>query len=182
MSSSAELPDWQAFSERELPELPFDVAADLLSPAMEISAALQHSSQVLLEVQRKANEQQGSALAALAQQAVFVFALSSALERAENSQEEPFEKGGFRSLRIIKDQMLTALNGFGVTIENPLGKAYHEVADNIEILGWRHHSDFATEVVAEVREPIITCAGRLVRPGSVIMGAPPLEEAAEEHA
>jgi len=174
MSSSAKFPDWQAFSERELPELPFDVT-DLLSPAMEISAALQRSSLVLLEEQRKAMEQQSAAIAALAQQAVFVFHLSILLERAESNQAETFPARNYRSLRIIKDQMLTALNNFGIAIENPHGRVYHEVASSVEIQGWRHHRDFVTEVVAEVREPIITFAGDLVHPGSVIMGAPPLE-------
>jgi molecular chaperone GrpE (heat shock protein) len=181
MSSSAKFPDWQAFSDRELPELPFDVAADLLSPAMEVSAALQRSSQALLDAQQEAQARQDAAISALAQQAIFVFALSNALERAENSQAQSFEKRNYRSLRIIKDQMLSALSDFGLVIENPLGKAYHEVANSVEILGWRHHSDFTAEVVAEVREPIIIFAGRLVRSGSVIMGAPPLTEAEEEH-
>src|SRR5262249_28216692 len=118
---------------------------------------------------------QSAAIAALAQQAVFVFHLSILLERAERNQTETFPARNFRSLRIIKDQMLTALNNFGIAIENPHGRTYREVADNVEIQGWRHHHDFVTEVVAEVREPIITFAGKLVHPGRVIMGAPPLE-------
>lgn len=181
MSSSANFPDWQAFDERELPELPFDITADLLSPAMEISAALQRSSQTLLDVQKQAYEQQDMAISALAQQAVFIFALSHTLERAENSQAQPIEKRRYHSLRIIKDQMLSGLSDFGLVIENPLGKTYHEVANNVEILGWRHHNDFVSEIVAEVREPIITFAGRLIRPGHVIMGAPPLTPNSEEH-
>jgi molecular chaperone GrpE (heat shock protein) len=78
-----------------------------------------------------------------------------------------------RHLRIIKDQMLSALEKAGLEVNIPVGKPFNEVANVVHVDGWRHHADFLSEVVAEVIEPIVTYRGRLVRMGRVVMGAPP---------
>jgi hypothetical protein len=171
MSSSAELPDWSAFAERPVLEEP-----GLLSPASEMAAVLQQYHADLEAVRQDVEAVRRDGLTALARQASFVVQLAAALTRYESIIAQASLKPVHRHLRVIKDQMLDALREAGLEIVEPLGKPYREVSELVQVEGWRHHADFASEVVAEALEPIVSFRGVLVRPGRVVMGAPPLVE------
>lgn len=168
MSSLDKLPDWSAFSKREVP---FDV--ELLSPASEAAALLQRSQVALDEAWKEVDNVRKEGLEALAQQAVLVVQLAAVLERYAPEYAQASMTKAYRSLRIIKDQMLDELQRAGLEIVVPHGKAFDEIAHLANIDGWRHHESFSAEVVAEVIEPIVTYRGELVRLGRVVMGAPP---------
>jgi hypothetical protein len=158
-----------------MPTVPFE-DAELLSPAMEISAALQHSSIELAKAHQQANKDHDAIIMALAQQAVHVFAMDTKLKLIATSQAEGSLGQSYRSLCIIRDQMRSALCEVSIEIEDPSGKPYEEVADRIDVVSWRLHENFPTEVVIEVHQPIVIYHGKLIWPGRVIMGAPPKEE------
>ena len=174
MSSSAEFPDWSVFSEREAP---FD--SELLSPASEVAAVLQWSHAALDEAQQAVEDVRREGLMALAEQAVLVVQLAAALDRYAPDFTQASLTNVQRSLRIVKDQMLAAVNRAGLEIGVPLGKSFNEVADLVSVAGWRHHRNFSSEVVAEVLEPFVVYRGVPLRFGRVVMGAPPEEETIE---
>ena len=160
-------PDWSKFSEREV-----HVEPELLSPAAEAASLLQFLHDSLRAAGVTRDEVQSAGLRALAQQAVFVFQLEAALQRYQpNLAEGPLVRI-HRHLRVLKDQMLDALAGFGLDIDVPRGRSFDDVADLVHVDGWRHHEQFTSEVVAEVTEPIVKFGGAVVRLGRVVMGAP----------
>ncbi len=169
MSSSDKFPDWSAFSERNVPE-----KFELLSPASEISADLQRFSAKLKEAKEAVDKTREEILEPLAQQAVFVFKLSQALELYQADLQQISRPKGdiYRHFRVIKDQMQEALLNKGVEIIIPLGMSFDEVVDFVEIQHWRHHEDYTSETVAEVLEPIIKYYGNVIKLGRVVMGAP----------
>jgi molecular chaperone GrpE (heat shock protein) len=168
MSSSDKFPDWSVFSERHVP---FDV--ELLSPASEVTALLQRYWTDMNKMRQEIESLRSEGLNASAQQAVYVVQLAAALDIYESVLTQASLGKVHRHLRIIKDQMLSALEKAGLEVNIPVGKPFNEVANVVHVDGWRHHADFLSEVVAEVIEPIVTYRGRLVRMGRVVMGAPP---------
>jgi molecular chaperone GrpE (heat shock protein) len=171
MSSSDELPDWSVFSERDLPE-----AIELLSPASELAAILQLFQANLSAEKNAAEDIRHEGLKILAQQAVFIVQLEAALERHKPKFEQASLNKVYRSLRIIKDQMLDGLKVAGLNIVIPQGQRFDDVADSVSVVGWKFSEDFPAEVVAEVLEPIVFYGDRLVHPGLVVMGAPKTQE------
>ena len=174
MSSLDEFPDWDAFSEREVP---FDV--ELLSPASEVAAILRRRQAALDKAQQAVERIRKQGLMALAEQAVLVIQLAATIERYAPDLAQASLTKVHRSLRIIKDQMLAALADAGLEIEVPTGKPFDEVERWVNVDGWRHHESFSGEVVAEVVEPIVLYQGVLLRQGRVVMGAPPEIETIE---
>jgi len=164
---SEEFPHWQSFSPRDVP-----FTFDILSPAAEIASVLQsyHSQTTTLHNEIEQIHLRG--LQALAQQAVFIIQFQSALAQYESNLEQPPFNRIHRHFRVLKDQMLDALTQSGLEIQVPLGKPFEETADWVHVQGWRHHPDYPIEMVVEVLEPIILFQGKLIRQGSVIMGAP----------
>ena len=171
MSYSAEFPDWDVFSEREVP---FDV--ELLSPASEMLSVLQRSHTALADARQAVEDVRGEYLSALALQAVLVVQLGAALDRYAPDYTQASLVKVHRALRIVKDKMLDELGRAGLEIVIPMGKPFDEVVHLVNVEGWRHHENFSSEVVAEVVEPIVTCGGVVLRLGRVVMGAPLEEE------
>lgn len=166
MSSSADFPDWSVFSEREVPPI------DIFSPASDIAALLQMYRADLDKAQAHSESVHRKGMEALAQQTVLVVQLASALERYKSEFEQASLRKIYRSLRIVKDQMLSALQDTGLEILVPQGKPFNEVVDYVDVVGWRHSKNFSEEVVTEVLEPIVLYNGTLLRLGQVVMGAP----------
>jgi len=167
MSSSGELPDWTLFAEREEP-----IESEMLAPALEMAAVLQKHHADAERASGETDAIRRTGLEALAEQAVFVFQLESALARYEEDLAQASLARIHRHLRVLKDQMLAALKKAGLEIIVPLGKTFDEVADSVHVTGWRHLEEFTSEVVAEVTEPVIKHNGELVRAGQIVMGAP----------
>jgi molecular chaperone GrpE (heat shock protein) len=167
MSSSDDVLGWQAFREREVP-----APVDLLSPASELSAALQRCWHDLDAERATGAEAGAEACAAAAEQAVLVFRLSAVLDRNEGAMTEAGLGDVHRQLRIVRDQLLDGLRRNDLHVIDPIGQPFDEVADEVRVAGWRHGQEFAGEVVAETIEPIIKHGGDPVRLGRVIMGAP----------
>lgn len=167
MSSSADLPGWEAFALRDAPE-----SVDLLSPSSEVGGLLQRYRAEIDRATAAASEAKRDGLEALASQAVLTVQLASALDRYAGQLKDAGLERVHRHLRVLKDQMLAACAAAGVEIRVPLGAPFDEVADLVHVAGWRHRDEFTAEVVAEVIEPIVTHAGTLLRPGRVVMGAP----------
>jgi hypothetical protein len=175
MSSSDELPDWGVFAGRPTPE-----EITLLSPAAEMAALLQRYYADLYAAHQATEVTRGEGLAMLAQQAVFVTQMAATLERYKADLAAVQLIHVYRHLRVVKDQMLDALRLAGLDMIAPLGQSFEQVADLVQIEGWRHGEQFDGEVVAEVLETIVLCQGALLRPGRVIMGAPLTAEVAKE--
>ena len=175
MSSLAELPDWSAFGEREAP-----LDTELLSPAAELAAVLQVYRADLATVRAEVQQARLAGAAALAQQAVFVVQLAVALESYQAALAEASLSKVHRHLRIVKDQMLDALRGAGLEIVPLVGRSFDEIADLVDVQGWRHRPEFTSEVVAEELEPLVKYRGEVVRLGRVVMGAPPEAAVAAE--
>src|SRR2546428_9489691 len=122
MSFSDKFPDWGIFAERE--EVALDT--ELLSPAAEVAAVLRQRQATLDGALRHIQDERTKWLDALAQQAVFVGQLMLIIDRygAEvemSPQTSPaLLSKAYRSLRIMKDQMLTALQVAGLSIDMPL--------------------------------------------------------------
>lgn len=158
---------WEHFHERPEP-----TPADLLSPASELAAVL-HRYRADVDGERAATrEAVARAHAAAAEQAVLVFQLATALD----GNEDAFAGAGLdrlhQRLRVLRNQMTRALAGTGVETVDPVGKPFAEVADLVQVVGWRHGPEFGDEVVAETIDPIVMHDEELVRPGRVVMGAP----------
>ena len=144
MFSLDKFPDWDMFQMREVP-----IEVEILSPAAETIALLQSRLTDIRAVQTVSDEKHTAGLDALAQQAVFVVQLEASLQNYKTKFEEANLNKVYRALRIVKDQMLTALQEAGLEVIIPLGKPFDEVAEYVDVLGWRHHEDFTGEVVVE---------------------------------
>jgi hypothetical protein len=177
LDSSPDFPDWKAFRKRE--EVFLDT--ELLTPAAEMASIMGRYQAARLQAQQVAEEERQQLLDLLARQAVLVTHFGFMLERYELafSQQQPLGVStlskAYRSLRIVKAQMLDALQSKGLEIEVPIGKSYDQVDEVVNIEGWRHHKDYTSELVVEVIEPIVRYKGGLIQRGRVLMGAP-LEE------
>jgi hypothetical protein len=170
MSSSDNFPDWSVFKERKLPET---LNIDILSPSMEMSVLLQRYSGDAKKARQDIDAAHYEGINIAAQQAVYIVQLAAALENYEPALKDASLQRVHRHLRIIKDQMLSALAREGLDIIIPANKPFDEVADLVHVEGWRHSDKFTSEVVAEVLEPIIYYKGNMIRMGRVVMGAPP---------
>jgi molecular chaperone GrpE (heat shock protein) len=171
MSSLDKLPDWSVFPEREVP---FDI--ELLAPASEMAALLQKYRTDIDAVREKLEDAREEGLEALAQQAVFVVQFETALAEYATALAQVTQKKIHHHFRVLKDQMLEAMKKNGLEIVVPLGKPFDEVVDWVLVEGWLHHEDFPSEIVIQVKEPIITYQGALIRSGRVVMGAPPKKQ------
>jgi hypothetical protein len=169
MSSSADgTPlDWSAFQPR-----PVGSPVELRSPASELGAALQRGRRELTAARAAADDAVATARADAAEQAVLVFRLSVVLQRHDQAIADAGLAVAGRTLRVLRDQMLAALERTGLTVVDPAGQPYREVADAVDVAGWRHGPEFTDEVVAETLDPIVRHDSGTIRLGRVIMGAP----------
>ncbi|MGI5168549.1 hypothetical protein ACQEU3_29805 [Spirillospora sp. CA-253888] len=165
---------WDAFAERPAPaELEID------SPAREVRAVLRRYQADLSAERGRARDATGDALAVAVDQGALVARLESALERHREALRGAGLGRVHLELRVLKDQMVEALRGGGVTYQDPAGRPLAEVADRVEVVGWRHAAQYPAEVVAETHDVIVLHRGTVVRPGEVTMGAPPPPAPAE---
>lgn len=169
MSSSDKFPDWDMFDNRNVPE---NIA--LISPSSEIAADLQKFYKKFVSAQKTIDQVRKEGLELLVQQAIFVNSFAEALSRYESELKKISQPKTdiYKHLRVLKDQMLDTFTTAGFEIFSPIGHPFDEVADFVNVQHWRHHDDFASEVVAEVLEPIVKYKGEIVGLGRVIMGAP----------
>jgi hypothetical protein len=160
--------DWDVFTERPVPE----AAEPLVSPASELGSLLQRYRADLgaAEAQNRTAAIEGRTTAI--EQAVLVGHLERALEGLSSDLQDAGLTRGYKQLRVIKDQMLAALADGGITIEDPEGKAIHEVEDQVDVIDWRYGPHYTAEVVARTHEVIVFHQGSVVRIGQVEMGAP----------
>ncbi|RFS86988.1 hypothetical protein D0T12_01650 [Actinomadura spongiicola] len=176
MSSSAEpLPSteeppygWDAFDERPAPEeMEFD------SPAKEMRAVLRRYMSALREERARRRDAVEEVLAVAVDQAVLVAQLEDVLERHRGALADAGLDRVHRELRLVREQMLDALRGGGVTVEELRGRPLAEVSDRVEVLGWLHSDEYAAEVVAQVHDAVVRHRGTVVRLGRITVGAPP---------
>lgn len=167
MSSSAESLGWQAFHEREVP-----LEVELRSPAAELAAALRHCQQELAAERAATRRAVAAGKSAAAEHAVFVFRLTEILTSKEKKLGEAGLDQLHRQLRVLSEQMLEALGATAFDVVDPLGRPFDEVADVVDVVGWRHGAEYDREVVAETIEPIVHHEAVVIRHGRVIMGAP----------
>lgn len=165
---------WDAFEERNVP-----VEVELVSPAAEAAALLQRVASVVLNAQQGIEEAKNADLQALARQAVLIVQFASALELHKAEFERQSLQKCYRHFRILKDQMLEAIEKAGLQVVIPLGEGFDSIADDVHVIGWRHDTAFESEQVIEVIEPVVRHNERLIHMGRVVMGAPrPLSDEA----
>jgi hypothetical protein len=168
MSSSDEVIGWSAFRERAL-SVPVE---HMLSPASELEAALQSCWQWVDAERAAASDAIADAVDIIARQALPIFRLSVALSRNETVLAGPGLNRVHRQLRVLRDQMLEVLESCDLLIVDPAGRPLGDVADAVDVIGWRHGPEFDDKVVAETIEPIVMRGTEVIRRGRVIMGAP----------
>jgi hypothetical protein len=172
MSSSDSQLAWSRFQPR-----PEQLDVELLSPARELATLLQRYRDDL-DTQRRAGERASADMLAIAvEQAVHVHHLTAMVSRTAAALADAGLSRVHKQLGVLADQMLAALAAGQISIRDPAGAPYHEVADLVHVVGWRHGPAFAAEVVAETIEPVVLHLGYPVRLGRVIMGVPGPEPA-----
>ncbi|GHO65072.1 hypothetical protein KSC_039640 [Ktedonobacter sp. SOSP1-52] len=173
MSYLDKLIDWGTFRKRDAP-----IKVDIQSPQAEITTLIRKQQLSLSQEIQRTDRMRNDLVNILAQQMVFVAQLEKVLERNQPKEDSirTFYKF-YRSVNIIKKQMLEALQKAGFDNVDLQEKTFDEVADMVEVDGWRHSSQFTGEVVAEVTAPAVCYQGHLIRQGIVIMGAPLEQEA-----
>ncbi len=169
MQSLDKLPDWSIFQPREEAEVV------LISPAQEVISLLQKNDTRIKESEGASQNTILCYKKALANQAVFVFQLDGIISRYERDLLDASLKRIHLHFRVLKDQMHDALNAAGLSVEDPLGKSFDEIAEFVTIDGWRTSEKNKEELVVEVIEPIVRSGNEVIRPGRVIMGSPVCE-------
>jgi molecular chaperone GrpE (heat shock protein) len=167
MSSSADEFGWSAFSPR--PAGSDEV--ELRSPAQELAAVLRRYQQVLQDERTEGQRAVERVLAVAADQAALVFRLGAVLAEYAETLRSAGAEDALKKLTIVRNQMADAVNGLGLTVVDPVGWPFDE-AEHVDVVGWRHGTAFADEVVAETYEPIVLHNETVLRNGRVIMGAP----------
>jgi len=157
-------PTWADFEEQ--PSADFE----LHSPAEELAGVLRRMRAQLDRAGRAGAAQRADALRALAEQAVLAVELEKLLERHGPQFAERDLERAYRSLGQLKDRMLAHVAAAGLEIVRLRGAPAGEVADLVEIDGWRCDDiDASPTVVAEL-EVAIRLDGAPLRRGRVIMG------------
>ena len=159
--------DWSRFQPRPEPLDP-----ELLSPARELATLLQHHHTELDRQRQAAERAVADALSIAAGQAVLVFHLANILRCQASSLESAGLDTVLKQLWVLHDQMLAGLVHGELSISDPAGAAFGDVAGTVTVVGWRHSIDFPEEVVAETLEPVVLHGGKAIRHGRVVMGAP----------
>lgn len=172
MSSSADNAraefGWSAFAERATgPEV-----ADLLSPAQELSAALQGVQKSLQAAREEGRTVVDDVLTAAAAQAALVFQLGVVIARNTDALREAGLGKVTRQLDVVRRQMTRALDQFGLVVDDPAGRSFNDAEAHVDVVDWRSGVEFTDEVVAETIEPIVLHNGSVIRSGRVIMGKP----------
>lgn len=169
----ATVSDWDAFEERPLPEgLGGPEQPDPVSPGREMAALLQRYWADLQSESNRVQKESAAARKILTELAVHVARLDGLLREAAGPLEASGAKSLGRRLHVARKQVLEPLHAMDITTQDPTGKPYESVADEVDIAGWRYGPEFTAEVVAETLEPIVLDRGTVVRLGQVIMGAP----------
>jgi hypothetical protein len=145
---------------------------ELLSPARELATLLQRYRTDLDNQQRATDQAVADTLSIAVEQAVLVFHLATTLRRNETGLANAGLGKVHKQLRVLHDQMQANLADGELCIRDPVGAAFRDVADVVDVVGWRHSSVFVEEVVAETIEPVVLHRGRMIRQGRVVMGAP----------
>jgi molecular chaperone GrpE (heat shock protein) len=171
MSSSAERNEgfgWSAFADR-----PAGLAdVELRSPARELAAVLQRYQQDIEAERTAGREAVEQVLAIAATQAALLHRLGVVLEQGSDKLREAGVDDVRKQLSIVRNQMLDALAKAGLTVVDPVGKTFDEAEAQVEVVGWRHGTEFTDEVVTETIEPIVLHDETVIHHGRVIMGAP----------
>lgn len=169
MQSLDKLPDWSIFQPRDAEEVV------LISPAQEVISLLQKNDARIKESDSESQNTIQGYKKALADQAVLIFQLGGIIERYEQDLLEASLKRIHLHFRVLKDQMFDALDAAGLSVEDPIGKSFDEIAEFVTIDGWRTSEKDTEENVVEVIEPIVRSGNEVIRPGRVIMGSPMCE-------
>jgi hypothetical protein len=152
---------------------PAPIEGDLISMAAEIGALLnRHDAEI--ERQRQAMQAlEKSGQAGQGRVAQLVYHLGQALVENEPEYEQAGLKHVLKQLQILKDLLQDTLEQQGISWRDPTGEMFEgALVEMVEVDGWRHAPEYHHEVVADTREPIVLCKGRLVLPGTVVIGAP----------
>jgi hypothetical protein len=178
MSSSAESFDWAAFRERELPA---GLDLDLLSPASELVAVLQRTRRDAEAQRAEAERAIAARRSPAAEHAALVFWLGVVLSEVEADLTGAGLGKVHERLCVVQRQMADALEDDELVILDPVGRPFEEIAHQVDVAGWRHDARFDGQLVAQTLEPIVLHEQETVRPGRVIMGAPPAGEPGAGH-
>lgn len=172
-------PTWAEFTEQPAAEF------ELHAPAEELATVLRRMRADVDRAGRVGAEQRADALRALAEQAVLVVELEKLLERHLPHFGEPALAQAHRALGQLKDRMLALVAESGLEIVRLRGVPAKEIADVVEIDGWRCDDIDASPVVVAEIEAAVRHNGAPLRRGRVIMSGlgdePPAGTAASPH-
>jgi len=155
-------------SPREIP-----IEGEFVSLAGEIAALLNRHAKEQREIKEKYSQELLEMKRFCGRVMQIVFHLENALNESEKNLVEKGEVKTFKRFRIIKDQVKDHLTKQGYLWRDPTGEQFtNELAEMVEVDGWRHSKDYDCEVVVEIREPIILFGNELILGGAVIIGAP----------
>ncbi|MBK8099465.1 MAG: hypothetical protein IPK26_20340 [Planctomycetes bacterium] len=148
------------------------VADPAAAPAHELAAALQACHEAITAEQAKAAAAERDLLACVAELAM----LGGRLERALAEVGPALQTAGLERvcarLQMLVGAQRAAVARAGIETPDLRERTYDEVAELVTVESWREDARFSSEVVAEVLDPTVLRAGRLLRLGRVVMGCP----------
>jgi len=166
--ASKQPPTFADYTLRELP-----IEGEFLSLTSEIAALLDRNDRHLQDVEDQHAGQVADMHASAGRVVQLVCHLETALGDCQDAMDQADLSRPFRRLRIIKDQLKDHLARSGYRWQDPTGRPFtEELAEQVQVDGWRHDDQFTVETVAETREPVVLLDDELLLPGAVIVGAP----------
>jgi hypothetical protein len=163
------------YHHRELPE-----GYRLISPAAEVAALLKQQAADKRQRESDAAADGEALVRTLADITHLAYLLDGAVNRFEQPLLDAGLKKVYRELRVLRGQLNQILGDTGFTWHEPLREPFEgELPELVSVDGWRYGSQYEEPCVAEVREAIVLRDGTPVREGSVIIGAPEVEDEPE---
>lgn len=149
------------------------VTGEFVSLASEIAAMMNRQAQELKRNDAAHTEKLKNTQKATARTVQLIFHLEQALAESEEKLVDAGLGKLFKRFRIIKDQLKDQLTSQGFSWRNPEGEKFSvELADILEVDGWRYSGDYEDEVVVTTREPIVLLANEVILTGAAVIGAP----------
>jgi molecular chaperone GrpE (heat shock protein) len=150
---------------------PFE--GEFISLAAEVAALLNHHAQELCKITETGDQALTKLRQGIARGVQIVFHLERAIVESEKLMAAAELSKALRRFRIIKDQLKDFFTAHGFSWKDPTGEEFmQELAEVVEVDGWRHSAEYTREIIVETREPIVLYQGQTVLVGAVVVGAP----------
>ena len=171
MTERPEAADPLSFDGHTPRQLPAE--GEVISLAGEIAALLDRHARERDAADGAHRAEVGALRLAAGRAVQLAFHLERTIEEAAGPPGDAGPGPLLRRLRILKDQIKAHWGRQGFSWRDPTGEDYTpELAEWVEVDGWRHDSEYPTELIVETREPVVLYQGEVILKGAVVVGAP----------